>query len=63
MCVQVEDSLKMADALLSDLSGFRPLLRFCDELQEQMRSYEQEQFEDWSRDLLSGLSDPKSGIR
>ncbi len=63
MCVQVEDSLKMANALLSDLHGFRPLVRFCDELQEQMRSYEQEQFEDWTRDLLSGLSDPKSGIR
>ncbi|XP_059389920.1 dynein cytoplasmic 2 heavy chain 1 isoform X1 [Carassius carassius] len=62
LLLKVEDSLKMADALLSDLSGFRPLLRFCDELQEQMRLYEQEQFEDWSRDLLSGLSDPKSGI-
>uniref|UniRef100_A0A672SRA8 Dynein cytoplasmic 2 heavy chain 1 n=1 Tax=Sinocyclocheilus grahami TaxID=75366 RepID=A0A672SRA8_SINGR len=62
LLLKVEDSLKMADALLSDLSGFRPLLRFCDELQEQMRSYEQEQFEDWSRDLLSGLSDPKSGV-
>uniref|UniRef100_A0A9J7YQK8 Cytoplasmic dynein 2 heavy chain 1 n=1 Tax=Cyprinus carpio carpio TaxID=630221 RepID=A0A9J7YQK8_CYPCA len=62
LLLKVEDSLKMADALLSDLSGFQPLLRFCDELQEQMRLYEQEQFEDWSRDLLSGLSDPKSGI-
>ncbi|KAL1260293.1 hypothetical protein QQF64_008120, partial [Cirrhinus molitorella] len=62
LLLKVEDSLKMADALLSDLSGFRPLVRFCDELQEQMRSYEQEQFEDWTRDLLSGLSDPKSGI-
>ncbi|XP_073674385.1 cytoplasmic dynein 2 heavy chain 1-like [Garra rufa] len=62
LLLKVEDSLKMANALLSDLSGFRPLVRFCDELQEQMRSYEQEQFEDWTRDLLSGLSDPKSGI-
>ncbi|KAI2656493.1 Cytoplasmic dynein 2 heavy chain 1 [Labeo rohita] len=62
LLLKVEDSLKMAEALLSDLSGFRPLVRFCDELQEQMRSYEQEQFEDWTRDLLSGLSDPKSGI-
>ncbi|TRY83670.1 hypothetical protein DNTS_027964 [Danionella cerebrum] len=38
------------------------LVRFSDDLQEQLRSYQQEQFEDWSRDLLSGLSDPRAGI-
>lgn len=53
----------MSEVLLSDLSGFQSLLRFSDELKEQLRSYEQEQFEDWTRDLLSGLSDAKSGIR
>ncbi|XP_057206860.1 cytoplasmic dynein 2 heavy chain 1 isoform X3 [Triplophysa rosa] len=62
LLLKVEDSLKMSEVLLSDLSGFQSLLRFSNELQEQLRSYEQEQFEDWTRDLLSGLSDPKSGI-
>uniref|UniRef100_A0A8C7E017 Dynein cytoplasmic 2 heavy chain 1 n=1 Tax=Oncorhynchus kisutch TaxID=8019 RepID=A0A8C7E017_ONCKI len=59
---KVEDSIKIAQALLSDLSGFRLFLRFCDDLLEILRAYEQEQFDDWSRDILSGLSDPKSGI-
>lgn len=63
MCVQVEDSIKMAEVLLSDLPGFRAFVRFSDEVLEQLRSYEQEQFDDWTRDLISGLSDPKSGIR
>ena len=61
--VQVEDSIKISEALLSDLSGYRSFVRFSDDLQEQLRTYEQDQFEDWSRDILSGLSDPKSGIR
>ncbi|XP_062329494.1 dynein cytoplasmic 2 heavy chain 1 [Osmerus eperlanus] len=59
---KVEDSIRIAQALLSDLSGSRSFLRFCDDLLEVLRSYEQEQFEDWSRDVLSGLSDPKAGI-
>lgn len=60
---QVEDSVRIAEALLSGLSGFKGFLHFCDDLLEILRAYEQEQFEDWSRDILSGLADPKSGIR
>uniref|UniRef100_A0A8C9YGF2 Cytoplasmic dynein 2 heavy chain 1 n=1 Tax=Sander lucioperca TaxID=283035 RepID=A0A8C9YGF2_SANLU len=59
---KVEDSVRIAEALLPDLSGFKGFLHFCDDLLEVLRAYEQEQFEDWSRDLLSGLADPKSGI-
>ncbi|XP_064157010.1 dynein cytoplasmic 2 heavy chain 1 isoform X2 [Anguilla rostrata] len=62
LALKVEDSIKMAAALLSDLSGYRPFVRFSDDLQEQLRAYEQDQFDDWSRDIQSGLSDPKSGI-
>ncbi|KAJ8280434.1 hypothetical protein GJAV_G00054510 [Gymnothorax javanicus] len=62
LALKVEDSIKMAAALLSDLSGYRPFVRFSDELQEQLRAYEQDQFDDWSREVLSGLSDPKAGI-
>lgn len=59
----MEDSVRIAEALLSDLPGFKGFLHFCDDLLEILRAYEQEQFEDWSRDILSGLVDPKSGIR
>ena len=60
---KVEDSVRISEALLSDLSAFRSFMRFCDDLSEVLRAYEQEQFEDWSREILSGLADPKSGIR
>lgn len=53
----------IAEALLSDLSGFKGFVRFSDDLMEVLRAFEQEQFEDWSRDILSGLANPKSGIR
>uniref|UniRef100_A0A3Q3KJ04 Cytoplasmic dynein 2 heavy chain 1 n=1 Tax=Monopterus albus TaxID=43700 RepID=A0A3Q3KJ04_MONAL len=59
---KLEDSVRIAEALLPDLSGFKGFLHFCDDLLEVLRAYEQEQFEDWSRDILSGLTDPKSGI-
>uniref|UniRef100_A0A3P9QAB0 Cytoplasmic dynein 2 heavy chain 1 n=1 Tax=Poecilia reticulata TaxID=8081 RepID=A0A3P9QAB0_POERE len=59
---KVEDSVRISEALLSDLSGFKSFLRFCDDLLEVLRAYEQEQFEDWSREILFGLADPKLGI-
>uniref|UniRef100_A0AAV2J329 Cytoplasmic dynein 2 heavy chain 1 n=1 Tax=Knipowitschia caucasica TaxID=637954 RepID=A0AAV2J329_KNICA len=59
---KLEDSSRIAEALLTDLSGFKGFLRFSDDLLDVLRAYEQEQFEDWSRDILSGLADPKSGI-
>ncbi|XP_028975291.2 cytoplasmic dynein 2 heavy chain 1 isoform X3 [Esox lucius] len=59
---KVEDSIKISEVLLSDLTGFHSFLRFCDDLLEVLQAYEQEQFDDWSRDILSSLSDPKSGI-
>uniref|UniRef100_A0A3P8WNV8 Cytoplasmic dynein 2 heavy chain 1 n=1 Tax=Cynoglossus semilaevis TaxID=244447 RepID=A0A3P8WNV8_CYNSE len=59
---KVEDSVRIAEALLSDLSSFKGFVRFCDDLLEVLRAFEQEQFEDWSREILSGLADPKSGI-
>lgn len=59
----MEDSVRIAKALLPDLSGFKAFVLFCDDLLEVLKAFEQEQFEDWSRDILSGLADPKSGIR
>uniref|UniRef100_A0A7N9ATV1 Cytoplasmic dynein 2 heavy chain 1 n=1 Tax=Mastacembelus armatus TaxID=205130 RepID=A0A7N9ATV1_9TELE len=59
---KVEDSVRITEALLPDLSGFKGFLHFCDNLLEFLRAYEQEQFEDWSRDILSGLANPTSGI-
>ncbi|XP_058887125.1 cytoplasmic dynein 2 heavy chain 1-like [Acipenser ruthenus] len=62
LVLKVDDSVKIAGALLADLSLFRSFVKVSDDLQEQLRAYEQDQFDDWSRDIQSGLSDPKSGI-
>uniref|UniRef100_A0A803SUA0 Dynein cytoplasmic 2 heavy chain 1 n=1 Tax=Anolis carolinensis TaxID=28377 RepID=A0A803SUA0_ANOCA len=60
--LKVDDAIKIAEALLSDLSGFQNFRQTADELLEQFKVYEQEQFDDWSRDIQSSLSNPKSGI-
>ncbi|XP_029699181.1 cytoplasmic dynein 2 heavy chain 1 isoform X3 [Takifugu rubripes] len=59
---KVEDSIRIAEALLTDLSGFKGFLCFSDELLEVLKAYEQEEFAEWSREILSGLADPNSGI-
>lgn len=59
----MDDSVRIAEALLSDLSGYPSLVRLSSDLQEQLCAYEQEQFTSWSREIQTGLSDPKSGIR
>uniref|UniRef100_A0A673TLY6 Dynein cytoplasmic 2 heavy chain 1 n=1 Tax=Suricata suricatta TaxID=37032 RepID=A0A673TLY6_SURSU len=60
--LKVDDTLKIAEALLSDLSGFRSFHRAAEDLLDQFKLYEQEQFDDWSRDIQSGLSDSRSGL-
>ncbi|XP_041438616.1 cytoplasmic dynein 2 heavy chain 1 isoform X2 [Xenopus laevis] len=60
--MKVEDSVKTADALLSDLSGFPSFRKSANDLLDQLKVYEQEQFDDWLREINAGLSDPKSGF-
>ncbi|XP_015268586.1 PREDICTED: cytoplasmic dynein 2 heavy chain 1 [Gekko japonicus] len=60
--LKVDDAVKIGEALLSDLPGFRNFRRTADDLLEQFKVYEQEQFDDWSRDIQTGLSNPKSGL-
>ncbi|EMP37963.1 Cytoplasmic dynein 2 heavy chain 1 [Chelonia mydas] len=59
---RVDDAIKIAEALLSDLSGFQTFRQNADDLLEQFKVYEQEQFDGWSRDIQSGLSNPRSGL-
>ncbi|MEJ1281076.1 hypothetical protein NN561_012023 [Cricetulus griseus] len=58
--LKVDDTIKIAEALLSDLSGFRSFHRSAEDLLDQFKLYEQEQFDDWSREVQSGLSDSRS---
>ncbi|KAK2099397.1 Cytoplasmic dynein 2 heavy chain 1 [Saguinus oedipus] len=61
--LKVDDTIKIAEALLSDLSEFQCFHRSAEDLLDQLKLYEQEQFDDWSRDIQSGLSDSRSGLR
>uniref|UniRef100_A0A669PRH7 Dynein cytoplasmic 2 heavy chain 1 n=1 Tax=Phasianus colchicus TaxID=9054 RepID=A0A669PRH7_PHACC len=60
--MKVDDAIKLAEALLSDLSGFQTFLRSAGSFLEQLKVYEQEQFDDWSRNIQSEVSNPKSGL-
>ncbi|XP_068037518.1 cytoplasmic dynein 2 heavy chain 1 isoform X5 [Anomalospiza imberbis] len=60
--LKVDDSIKLAEALLSDLPGFQTFLQSANCFLEQLKVYEQEQFDDWSRNIQSELSNPKSGL-
>ncbi|NXG46652.1 DYHC2 protein, partial [Psilopogon haemacephalus] len=60
--LKVDDAIKLAEALLSDLDGFQTFHQSADSFLEQLKAYEQEQFDDWSRNIQSELSNPKSGL-
>ncbi|GAB0180600.1 cytoplasmic dynein 2 heavy chain 1 [Grus japonensis] len=60
--LKVDDAIKLAQALLSDLPGFQAFHQSADSLLEQLKVYEQEHFDDWSRNIQSELSNPKSGL-
>ncbi|KAF1521633.1 Cytoplasmic dynein 2 heavy chain 1, partial [Eudyptes sclateri] len=60
--LKMDDAIKLAEVLLSDLSGFQTFHQSADSFLEQLKVYEQEQFDDWSRNIQSELSNPKSGL-
>ncbi|XP_009895076.2 cytoplasmic dynein 2 heavy chain 1 [Dryobates pubescens] len=60
--LKVDDAIKLAEALLCDLAGFQTFHRSADSFLEQLKAYEQEQFDDWSRNIQAELSNPKSGL-
>uniref|UniRef100_A0A8C0VSF5 Dynein heavy chain tail domain-containing protein n=1 Tax=Cyanistes caeruleus TaxID=156563 RepID=A0A8C0VSF5_CYACU len=60
--LKVDDSVKLAEALLSDLPRFKTFHQSSSCFLEQLKVYEQEQFDDWSRNIQSELSNPKSGL-
>uniref|UniRef100_A0A672TN04 Cytoplasmic dynein 2 heavy chain 1 n=1 Tax=Strigops habroptila TaxID=2489341 RepID=A0A672TN04_STRHB len=60
--LKMDDTIKLAEVLLSDLPGFQTFHRSADSFLEQLKVYEQEQFDDWSRNIQSELSNPKSGL-
>ncbi|KAM8977653.1 cytoplasmic dynein 2 heavy chain 1 [Pelodytes ibericus] len=60
--LKVDDTVKIGEALLSDLAGFQSFRGRAENLLERLKVYEQEQYGEWAREIQSGLSDPKSGL-
>ena len=61
--IQIKENIKTAESLLGDLSGFRNFRREAVELQEEMMTWVQDTFDDWSREMQSKIEDPGANLR
>ena len=60
---QVSDTISTAEALLGDLAGFES---FCNEgrgLGAELREYQREQLDQWSRETLAAIDHPSQPLR
>ena len=60
---KVRDTLSTAESLLGDLSGFEGFQREANEVKEELRDYQREQFDAWCRDILASVSHPTEPLR
>ena len=56
---KVSDTLSTAQALLSDLSGFKGFRRSSIEFLDELKEHQQDLYNSWSRETLAGINDPK----
>lgn len=59
---QTEETIKTAETLLGDLSGFAKFRTEAQNLLDELRQWRQEQFDDWTRDITDRISDPKEPL-
>ena len=60
---QVTETLVTAESLLGDLGGFASFKQEATGLQEELKEYQHDQFDGWSRDILAAIDDPQQSIR
>ena len=60
---KVSDTLATAEALLGDLSGFKKFQTETIELREELKDYQREQFDSWSRQVLAAVDHPSEPLR
>ena len=60
---KVRDTLATAETLLGSLSGFEGFQREANELKEELKEYQKNQFDEWSRDILTSISHPTEPLR
>ena len=59
----MSDTLKTAEELLGDLSGFSRFRKEATDVQEELQNWRQDQFDDWTRDIQSQIDDPSAQLR
>jgi len=61
--LQLEETMKTAETLLGDLAGYKKFYKDGHELLEELRTWRNESFDDWSRDMLDQINDSKNPLR
>ena len=59
----MSDTLKTAEELLGDLSGFNRFRKEATDVQEELQNWRQDQFDDWTRDIQGQIDDPSARLR
>lgn len=60
---KVKDTLATAETLLGGLSGFAGFQREANEFKDELKEYQKNQFDAWSRDILTSISHPTEPLR
>ena len=60
---KVEEKSSTAEALLGDLAGFKSFRRDAMDLLEELQNWRRDQFDDWSREMVSQIEDPDHPLR
>lgn len=60
---KVRDTLSTAETLLGNLSGFEGFQREANEVKDELKDYQRDQFDGWSRDILASISHATESLR
>ena len=60
---KVTDSLTTAEAMLGDLTGFQKFKTETVQFRDELKDYEREQFDSWSRHVLASINHSSEPLR
>jgi len=55
--------VKLGDDILGDLHSYRRFQQEASELLDELRSWQQDAFAEWSSDVLAQIADPNAPLR
>lgn len=59
----MSETLKTAEELLGDLSGFKNFRKDANDVLEELQAWRQDQYDDWAREIQEQIDDPKAQLR